>query len=260
MKQILAFILPLFLSTAVQAKVVNEEVDYRHDQVTLKGFLAYDDSITGKRPGVLVVHEWWGLNDYAKMRAKQLAGLGYVALAADMYGGGDTTRDPKVAAKLSDPFKNDKTLMRQRAAAALQIVSKNKFVDPSRMAAIGFCFGGTTVIELAYSGADLAGVVSFHGSLPLPKPEDTKNIKAKILVLHGADDPHVTEEDIKAFQQAMRQAGADWEMNFYGKAVHAFSNPDADKAGIPGVAYNPEAAYRSWENMKMFFEEIFHKR
>jgi len=193
--------------TAVEARVVPQTVTYRQDGTVMRGFLAYDDGLKGKRPGVLVVHEWWGLNDFARERALKLAGLGYVALAADMYGGGATTRDREEAGKLAGALLKNPDLLRARAQAALQVLAADPRVDPKRMAAIGFGFGGTTVLELAYSGADLAGVVSFHGGLPRPQPGDLKRLKAKILVLHGADDPHVAPADLAAFEQAMRQGG-----------------------------------------------------
>jgi dienelactone hydrolase len=223
--------------TAASAKIVTRTVAYRHDGTEMRGFLAYDDAITGKRPGVLVVHEWWGLNDFARERALKLAGLGYMALAAALL------RDPD--------------LLRARARAALAALAADPRVDPKRLAAIGFCFGGTTVLELAYSGADLAGVASFHGGLPKTRPEDLKRIKAAVLVLHGADDPHVSAADIAAFEQAMRQAGADWQMVLFGGAVHSFTNPAAGNNPAAGVAYNARAARRSWRYLQDFFQEIW---
>jgi len=248
----------VFLSlTEVEAKIVTQTVTFRQDGTALRGFLAYDDGLKGKRPGVLVVHEWWGLNDFARERALKLAGLGYVALAADMYGGGATTRDREEAGKLAGALRGNPDLLRARAQAALQVLAADPRVDPEHLAAIGFCFGGATVLELAYSGADLAGVVSFHGGLPRPQPGDLKRLKAKILVLHGADDPHVPAADIAAFEQAMRQAGADWQMVFFGGAVHSFTNPAAGEDQATGVAYDPRAARRSWRCMQEFFREIW---
>jgi len=241
--------------TEVEAKIVTRTVEYRQDGTVMRGFLAYDDGLKGKRPGVLVVHEWWGLNDFARDRALKLAGLGYVALAADMYGGGATTRDREEAGKLAGALLSNPDLLRARARAALQVLAADPRVDPKRLAAIGFCFGGTTVLELAYSGADLAGVVSFHGGLPKAQPDDLKRIKAAILVLHGADDPHVAAADIAAFEQAMRQAGADWQMVFFGGAVHGFTNPAAGDNQASGVAYDARAARRSWRYMQEFFRE-----
>jgi dienelactone hydrolase len=243
--------------TAVEAKIVTRTVEYRQGDTVMRGFLAYDDSLKGKRPGVLVVHEWWGLNDFARERALKLAGLGYVALAADMYGGGVITSNPEEAGKLSGALRGDPTRLRARAQAALKVLAADPRVDPKRLAAIGFCFGGTTVLELAYSGADLAGVVSFHGGLPRPQPGDLQGLKAKILVLHGAEDPHVSAADIAAFEQAMRQAGADWQMVFFGGAVHGFTNPAAGDNQASGVAYNARAARRSWRYMQDFFQEIW---
>jgi dienelactone hydrolase len=243
--------------TAVEAGVVPRTVTYRQDGTVMRGFLAYDDGLEGKRPGVLVVHEWWGLNDFARERALKLAGLGYVALAADMYGGGATTRDREEAGKRTGALRGNPDLLRTRAQAALKILATDPRVDPKRLAAIGFCFGGTTVLELAYSGADLAGVVSFHGGLPRPQPGDLQRLKAKILVLHGADDPQVPSADLIAFEQAMRQAGADWQMVVFGGAVHGFTNPAAGDNKASGVAYDARAARRSWRCMQEFFREIW---
>jgi dienelactone hydrolase len=259
MKYGLIVVALLVLAGVARAELVSKPVDYSHDGVALQGYLVYDDAVKGKRPGVLVVPEWWGLNDYAKKRADDLARLGYVAFAADMYGKGVVTTDPKKAAELSGPF-HGTPLMRTRARAGYDVLVKNELVDPARTAAIGFCFGGTAVLELAYSGAPLAGVVSFHGDITAPKPEDYSNIKASFLVCHGANDGFVKPEAIDAFQKAMRDAGTDWMMVYYGGAVHSFTNPDADKYGIPGVAYNEKAARRSWANMKTFFDEILARR
>lgn len=243
--------------TEVQARVVTQTVTYRDNGTVLRGFLAYDDGLKGKRPGVLVVHEWWGLNDFARERALKLAGLGYVGLAADMYGGGATTRDREEAGKLAGALLKNPDLLRARAHAALKVLAAAPRVDPKRLAAIGFCFGGTTVLELAYSGADLAGVVSFHGGLPRPQPGELTHLKAKILVLHGADDPLVPAADLTNFQQAMRQAGADWQMVFFSGAVHSFTNPAAGGNKASGAAYDALAARRSWRYMQEFFREIW---
>ena len=252
-----AVALILLSLTAVEAKVVTQTVAYRQDGTVMRGFLAYDDGGKGKRPGVLVVHEWWGLNDFARERAVKLAGLGYVALAADMYGGGATTRDREEAGKLAGGLLSNPDRLRARAQAAYKVLATDPRVDPKRLAAIGFCFGGTAVLELAYSGADLAGVVSFHGGLPRPQPGDLQGLKAKILVLHGADDPHVPAADLTAFEPAMRQAGADWQMVFFGGAVHGFTNPAAGDNRASGVAYDARAARRSWRYMQEFFREIW---
>jgi dienelactone hydrolase len=203
------------------------------------------------------VHEWWGLNDYAKGRAEQLARLGYVAFALDMYGKGVSTADPKVAGELSGVFRKDRALGRARAEAGLAVLKRRPEVDPARIAAIGYCFGGMVVLEMARGGADLRGVVSFHGGLSTPNPADAKQIRGKVLVLHGADDPFESPAEIAAFQDEMRQARVDWQMNIYGGAVHAFTNPMAGSYGIKGVGYNAEADHRSWLAMRNFFDEIF---
>lgn len=252
-----ALVLVCLCLTAVEAGIVTRTVEYGQDGTVMRGFLAYDDAIKGKRPGVLVVHEWWGLNDFARERALKLAGQGYAALAADMYGGGATTRDREEAGKLAGALRSNPDLLRARAQAALKYLAADPRVDPKRLAAIGFCFGGTTVLELAYSGADLAGVVSFHGGLPRLQPGDLNRLKASILVLHGADDPHVAPAEITAFEQAMRQAGADWQMVFFGGAVHGFTNPAAGDNQASGVAYNARAARRSWRCLQEFFQEIW---
>lgn len=256
LKHFLVIILTLILAAEVQAKLVAKTVEYKQDSTVCKGHLAYDDGIRGKRPGVLVVHEYWGLNDFTRKQAEQLAGLGYVAFAADIYGQGLVTTDPKEAGRLAGELRGDKPRLRARAQAALKVLSETSMADPRRLAAIGFCFGGTTVLELAYAGADLKGVVSFHGGLTSPTPEELKSIKAAILVLHGADDPHVKAEAITAFQGAMGQGGIDWQMVFFGGAVHAYMNPAANNKAA-GVAYDARAARRSWQYMQNFFKEIF---
>lgn len=253
----LAMVMVFTLGTTAQAKLVTKTVEYKDDGMVCKGYLAYDDAIRGKRPGVLVVHEFYGLNDFAKKKAEEVAGLGYVALAADMYGKGLVTTDRKEAGKHASELRSTPPLLRARAQAALKILADNPLVDPKRLAAIGFCFGGTTVLELAYSGADLKGVVSFHGGLLKPNPEEVKGAKAAILVLHGADDPHIKAEEIAAFQEGMRQGGADWQMVFFGGTVHSFMNPEAGSDKASGVAYDPRSAKRSWQYLKDFFKEIF---
>ncbi len=256
MKRFLLIMLVVLFAAEVHAEIVMNPVEYTHGETVLEGYLAYDDAIEGKRPGVLVVHEWWGLNEYTKMRTEQLAGMGYIAFAVDMYGKGKATKDPKQAMEWAGHIRTNQ-LMRDRAKVGLDVLLANDMVDPKRVAAIGFCFGGTTVLELSYTGMDVVGVVSFHGGLTAPKPEDT--IKAKVLVLHGAEDPNIKSEDIAAFQEAMREAGADWQMVYYGGAVHSFSNPEAGNDKSRGAAYDEKAAMRSWKHMQVFFEEIFRE-
>lgn len=247
----------LGLATIAEAEVKTQTVNYEQGGTKLVGFLAWDDAKQGKRPGVIVCPEWWGLNDYAKFRAQKLAELGYVALAVDLYGDGKTTEDPNEAGKLAGALKANRALLRQRANAGLEQLKQNPNVDPQQTAAVGYCFGGTTAIELARSGADVKAVVTFHAGLDSPNPADGKNIKARILVCHGGNDSFTSEKDFKAFEDEMRQAHVDWEINIYGGAVHSFTNPNADKHGIPGIAYNKEADRRSWRAMQLFFDDTF---
>jgi len=248
----------VFLITAVaEGALKTQTVEYKDGDVTCEGYLAYDDAIAGPCPGVLVVHEWMGLGPYAKMRADKLAQLGYVAFAADIYGKGIRPKNADEAAAQAAIYRKDRPLMRRRAQAALQVLADNKLVDRKRIAAIGYCFGGGTVLELARSGADLAGVVSFHGNLDTPNPADAKNIKGKILVQHGGSDPYVPAEQLAAFEKEMGDAGVNWQVIIYGGAVHSFTNPDSGTDPSKGAAYNEQADRRSWLAMKQFFEETF---
>ncbi|MDO8662865.1 MAG: dienelactone hydrolase family protein [Candidatus Omnitrophota bacterium] len=260
MKYLVLFIL-IFLSSSIKAYAAmqTETVEYKQDNTVLEGYLVYDDSRKDKVPGVLIVHEWTGIGPYVKRRAQEIAALGYVAFCADIYGKGIRPKDTKEAAQQATFYRSDRQLLRERAKAGLAELKKCKFVDVTRTAAIGYCFGGGTVLELARGGADLSGAVSFHGNLDTPHPEDAKNIRAKILVCHGADDPLVPQEQVAAFQNEMRAANCDWQMNIYGNAVHSFTNPDSGNDPSKGLAYNREADMRSWEAMKAFFKEIFIK-
>ncbi len=253
-----AILILLLGPAAGYSGVVSQSVVYDHEDTVLEGYLAYDDALGGKQPGVLVVHEWWGLNDFVKSRVDRLAELGYLAFALDMYGKGIFTKDPAKARELSGHLRG-KPIMRQRAMAGFDVLKNHERVDKSRIAAMGYCFGGTTVLELAYAGADLAGVVSFHGGLTVAKPEDYDRIEAKFLILHGAEDPFVSRDQIHAFHEGMSQSGSDWQMVYFGGAVHSFTNPAADKADMQGVAYNQKADERSWNYMRLFFREIFSR-
>jgi dienelactone hydrolase len=242
---------------SAEARVNTETVAYRDGDTILEGFLAYDDAVKGKRPGVVVVHEWWGLNDYAKGRAEELANLGYVAFAIDMYGKGVRAKTAEEAGKLAGIYRSDRKLMRRRAAAGLEVLKKYPLTDTNRIAAIGYCFGGGVVLERARGGADVAGVVSFHGNLDNPNPADAKDIRASVLVLHGADDPFVKQEQVDAFWDEMKKTSADWQVNIYSGAVHSFTNPASGNDPSKGLAYNEKAARRAWSAMKLFFGEIF---
>ena len=254
----LAAVLMLALgASAASAEVRTKVVEYRQGSTPLEGFLAWDDAVTGPRPGVLVVHEWTGLGKYVKSRAEQLAKLGYVAFCADIYGKGVRPSSPAEAGKTAAIYKNDRALTRERVKAGLAQLRADPLVDPRRIAAIGYCFGGMVALELARSGADVAGVVVFHGDLSNPTPADDANIKCKVLALQGGDDPFVTTKDVEAFENRMRAAKVDWEVNQYGGAVHAFTNPDAGNDNSKGSAYNAKADRRSWQAMRDFFAEIF---
>lgn len=250
-----------FILSNANAEIVATDVDYKSGGVTLKGYLVYDDSIEAKRPGVLVVHEWWGLNDYARKRAEMLAELGYTAFAVDMYGDGKTAEHSDDAGGFaSQVSQNMNTLGRERFSAALEVLKSHPLVDPQKIAAIGYCFGGGTVLHMARYGVDLKGVVSFHGSLRTETPAQAGAVKANILVCHGADDKFISPEDIQAFRDEMNQAGADYQFISYEGATHGFTNPGADeiakKFDLP-IAYNAKADQQSWEEMKQFFNKIF---
>lgn len=242
------------------AGIVAKEVDYTVNGTVMKGYLAYDDKIKGARPGVLVVHEWWGLNDYARKRARMLAELGYTALALDMYGDGKQAHHPDDANKFSSEVMKNQDMAKARFKAGYELLAKQKTVDPQRIAAIGYCFGGAVVLEMARSGADLKGVVSFHGNLGTANPAGKGAVKAKLLVLTGADDPFVPAEQVAQFKKEMDAAGADYKLIAYPGAKHSFTNPDADKFGkqfnLP-LEYNKAADEASWKEMQDFFKQLF---
>lgn len=254
-------VLALITMSSLSATIVSRSVPYEHAGTKLEGFVAYDDAkvAAGRIPGVLVVPEWWGLNDYVKGRAVQLAQMGYVAFVADMYGAGVVTTDAKKAGQLAGQFYG-KPLMAERAQAGLDVLLKTEGVDASRVAAIGYCFGGSTVQALAYTGAPLKGIVSFHGGL-IPVPADAAaKTKAKILICQGAVDP-MTAKDVPTFKQSMDDGKFDYQIVMYAGAVHAFTNPGADELArqndLSGIAYNAAADHRSWAHMRVFFRELF---
>ncbi len=246
------------LSTA-EAKVIGKTVEYKADNMVMKGYLAYNDKIEGRRPGVLVVQEWWGVNDYIRRRVRMLAELGYTALAVDMYGGGKQATNPKDAgAMATEVMTNFDTTGKARFEAGEEFLKKEPTVDPERIAAIGYCFGGGVLLNIARQGTDLKDIVSFHGSLGAVKPVEPGTIKAKLLVLQGGDDKFVTPDQIEAFKKKMATAGADCKIIVYPGATHAFSNPEATALGkkfnIP-IAYNKKADEESWSEMKKLFAE-----
>jgi dienelactone hydrolase len=234
-----------------------EVCEYKDGDVTLRGYLAWDEAKAGKRPGILVMPEAFGLGPQAKRRAEMLAGLGYVALAGDPYGDGVEFTDLQEAIKRAGAIFADPAIARRRVRAALDKLATVAQVDTSRMASMGYCMGGTFSLELARSGAPVRGVVSFHGGLQTQRPAEAGAVKAKVLVCTGADDPFVPHAQVGAFAEEMTKAGVDWQVISYGHTVHSFTNPDADKVGAPGIKYNKLSDERSWKAMKSFFEEIF---
>jgi dienelactone hydrolase len=245
---------------AVWAEIHSEVVNYQIAGQPFQGYLSYDKAMSGKRPGVLVVHEWWGHNAYARKRADMLAKLGYTAFALDMYGTGKVADNPKDAQHYMETTVSDMAVAEMRFQEALKLLQQQPTVDPARIAAIGYCFGGGLVLHMAEKGADLAGVVSFHGSLAMPIPDKPGKVKAKVLVLNGADDPFVTTEQIASFKQTMQKAGADFEFINYPGVQHGFTNPEADEYAkhfkMP-LAYNAEADKDSWQRMQQLLKQVF---
>jgi dienelactone hydrolase len=244
------------ITTTARAEIVTRTVEYKAGDATLEGLLVQETGGPARKPGVVVVHDWMGVGPYTRGRAEQLAKLGYVAFVADVYGKGVRPTNPKEAGEQAGKFKRDRPLLRARMLAALAELRKQPNVLPGKVAAIGYCFGGTAALELARAGADLAGVVSFHGGLDSPTPADARAIKARVLVLHGADDPYVPQAEVLAFEEEMRGGGVDWTLVKYSGAVHAFTIPGAGQDNSKGAAYNATADRRSWQAMRDFFDEV----
>jgi dienelactone hydrolase len=258
MKLIAAALFALLTLTPVSAKLVTKPVAYADEKGTpLHGYIVYDDAVSGKRPGVIVIHDWRGLTAYTKLRSEMLAKLGYIAFAADIYGRDLSTQGPPEWMKEITIYKSDRPLYRQRARAAYQAFLKQPQLDPTRIAAIGYCFGGTGVIEMARDGLDLKGVVPFHGGLDAQPLSPGASIKAKVLALCGADDPYEKPEDMKAFEQQLRDNNVDYEIVMYGHAVHAFTDSGVDALHQDGAKYNAAADKRSWQALRDFLTEIF---
>jgi dienelactone hydrolase len=260
MRTTIAFLsVSLAFAVTARAEVKTQEVEYKAGDTPLKGFLAYDDAAKGKRPGVLVVHEWWGMNEHARNQAVRLAKSGYVALALDMYGNGKTTTHPEEAMAFTKEATKDHAVMSARFDAALDLLKKQPQVDPTKIAAIGYCFGGGVVLGEARSGADLAAVATFHGHLATdggPSMEKGK-FKGQILVMTGAADPHVPPDQVQAFEKEMSTAGVKFNVIKYPGVKHSFTNPNADKAGVPGLEYNAEADKKSWIELEKFLKHAF---
>lgn len=248
-------------SASLPSKIKEETISYSVNGVTYKGFIAYDDNIKGKRPAILIVPEWWGLNDYPRMRARKLAELGYFSLAVDVFGNGKIAANPTEAQEFTTPFYKDPTMVKNLLDVALLKLKEYPQADPKNVASIGYCFGGFVVLNYAKLGADLKGVVSFHGGLG-GVPVEKKLLKAKILVCHGANDKFVSQKDAENLKHKLDSIGADNTLKIYANATHAFTNPDATETGkkfnMP-IEYNAEADRDSWNDMKMFFGKIFKK-
>lgn len=238
------------------AAVKTEVVEYKDGKEVLEGFIAYDDTVKGPRPTILIVHQWMGITDHEKEYAKKLAEQGYLAFAVDIYGKNKRPHDREEAARFAETYRNDRKLFRQRAKAAHQFIQKDKKADKKQLIVMGFCFGGTGALELARSGAPLIGVISFHGGLSTPNPKDAKNIKAPVLILHGAVDPTINPEEIQGFLKEMNDAGVDYQFISYSQAVHGFTQESAGSDPSMGVAYNEKAARRSWQALTTFLTEV----
>lgn len=257
MKKVLYTCLLMLMTGSLQAHLITQTIEYKDGETVLEGYLAYDPHSSGTLPVVIVVHEWTGINAYTKKRCEQLAKMGYMAFAADMYGKGIRPQNPDEAAKEAAKYKNNRALMRQRILAALLHIKTLNRANINKVAAIGYCFGGTSVLELARSGAQISGVVSFHGGLDNPNPKDAKQIKTKVLVCHGAVDPFVPKKHVDAFLKEMDDAKVDYRFISYSNAVHSFTNPETGNDPSKGAAYNQEADQDSWEHMKQFLAKVF---
>ena len=250
----------LFIGNSVcEAAVKTQVIKYKVDSQECVGYLAWDDANSGQRPGVLVVHEWWGLNGYAKHRAEELAKLGYVAFCADMYGDGKVVDHPNDALQMATQVRSNVDEWRKRAQVALATLKAQPQCDPEKVAAIGYCFGGSTCLQLAATGADVQAVATFHAGLPKITADDAKRIKGRILICNGADDKFIPAEAIQAFRQALDAADRNYEFVNYPGAVHSFTVPDADKVGNPGMKYQPQADQDSWKRMRDLFATTIGK-
>jgi len=247
----------LTLGSAAFAAVKTRDLEYKQGDTVLQGFVAWDDAAKGRRPGVLVVHEWWGHNEHARNSARKLAQAGYVGFALDMYGKGKVATHPKDAEAFMNEATRDPAVLVARFNAALEQLKQDPHVDPEKIAAIGYCFGGGVVLNMVRAGADLDAVVSFHGVLATKTPAEKGKVKARVLVLTGADDPMIPSEQVEAFKSEMTAAGAKFEVISYPHAKHSFTNPNADKVGMEALAYNSEADKKSWAAMLDLFKQVF---
>ena len=259
MKRFVAVMLGLLLAGNAMARVITTSVEYKDGDTIGQGWLAYDDAVSGRRAGILLVPDWMGVSDHQKDQVEALAKLGYVAFTADVYGKDVRPKDAREAGTEAARYYKDAALLRQRMRASLDFLASQPQADPDRLGVTGYCFGGHGALELARSGAPIKAVVTFHGSLASSNPADAKNIRAKVLALHGADDPFVKQDEVKAFMDEMRAGGVDWELVQYSGAVHAFTDPRAGNDNSKGAAYNAEADRRSWQAMRDFLTETLGK-
>jgi dienelactone hydrolase len=259
MKSLVLILATLLTSLNALGAIQTKVIEYKIGDQAFEGFLAYDDAAKGPQPGVLIVHQWKGLTDYEQKRAEMLAKLGYVAFCADIYGKGIRPTEVKDASALAGTYKGDRALYRERLKAALEVLAAQPQVEKSKLAAMGYCFGGTGALEVARSGADVRGVISFHGGLGTPTPADAQSIKGRVLVLHGADDPFVPPAEVDAFKKEMADAKTAYDFVAYPGAVHSFTHWTAGSDNSKGAAYNKEADEQSWEAMKAFLAKVFSK-
>ena len=245
-----------WLAGDARAEIMTKTITYKDGDVTLKGTMTWDGAKSGKRPGILIVHEWWGLTDHAKNRAKKFAAEGYVAFALDMYGGGKITDHAKEAGEWAKQINSNIDNWMRRAQAGLAVLKSDANVDSARTAAVGYCFGGSTVMQMAYAGLAVNAVASFHGSLP-PAPETVTSIKPRVFIAHGRDDAFIPADRIVDFTAGLDRAKADWEMTVYSNTRHSFTNPAAASRGIENIRYNEKADKRSWASMMTMFGEVF---
>jgi dienelactone hydrolase len=253
------FAAPVVLALSVfpaSAEVRTKAIEYKDGDAVLTGLLAWDDAATGPRPGVLVVHEWWGLNDYAKGRAEALAAEGYVAFALDMYGDGKVTDHPDQAGAWMQEITGNIETWTRRAQLGVDVLKSQDQVADNSLAAIGYCFGGATVMQMAYAGSDVKAVASFHGSLP-PPPESVTAITPRVFVAHGRDDAFIPKDRVLAFQDGLDRVKATWDMTIYSGTRHGFTNPGAGVYGIENIQYNERADKDSWAAMLVMFEDVF---
>jgi dienelactone hydrolase len=259
MRSILCAVVACALGQAASAAMKTEQIEYKQGDTALQGYIAYDDASEGKRPGVIVVHEWWGHNQHARNQAERLAKLGYVGFAIDMYGKGKLATHPTDAREMATAVRSNPQLATDRFMAAYNYITKHPKVDAERIGATGYCFGGSIILAMARRGVDIDALATFHSALTPIEPSTGKPIKTKILICHGGDDAFIPQADIDAFKKEMADAKADYEFLVLAGAKHSFTNPDADKAGVDGLAYNADADTKSWEAMTALFKKVFGK-